>query len=82
MSVGEDCVLSLVLAAMDGKPFTFLPSPDRAFASIQVGGYLLPRFQGFLRSISLWQLETPRKTIPETMLPGSALLYASEKPSG
>src|SRR5689334_25432236 len=61
VSEGEDSVLFFVLPAMDRKSFNRLPTPDRTFAPVQIGGNLLPRFQSFLRSIPLWHHRTPAK---------------------
>jgi hypothetical protein len=38
----EDGVLFFMLATVDRKAFIRLPAPDGAFASIEVGGDLLP----------------------------------------
>jgi hypothetical protein len=59
MPVSEDGVLLFVLTAVDWKTFSCFPAPDRAFAAIEVGGDLLPRFQSLLRGVSQWHPKTP-----------------------
>src|SRR5215469_14988869 len=46
----EDGVLLFVFAAVNWKSLSRLPTPDGAFASIEIIGDLLPRFQSFLWS--------------------------------
>ena len=59
MLESEDGVLLFVFAAVNRESLSRLPAPDSAFASIEISGDLLPRFQSSLWSIPLWHLRTP-----------------------
>src|SRR6266576_1085422 len=59
MPVSEDGVLLIVLTAVDGKSLTRFPAPHCAFAAVQVGRDLLPRFQSFLWGVPRRHPKTP-----------------------
>src|SRR5437763_10275399 len=80
---GEDGVMLLVLAAVDGKSLPRLPAPDGAFAAIEVGGDLLPGLQSFLWDVPLRHVKaSPRNIMLPPRHQSCKFRHASEKLSG
>src|SRR5581483_1721187 len=77
---GEDGVLLLVLAAVDGKSLARFPAPDGAFAAVKVGGDLLPGLQSFLWDVPLRHGKaSPRNIMLPPRRQSCKFRHASEK---